>query len=823
MAQDLLDDEQSRAFDLLDELGAWGVQHIVPLPQLVVCGDQSCGKSSLMEAISGFTFPVDAEQCTRFPTQIVLRRSALESTSVSIVPGERASAAERQRLKAFVPSSTSVEALQDTVREAKQAMELGDGFTLSDNVLRLEISGPTRPHLTLVDLPGLISSTSDKESEVQIPMVENLVRQYMENPRAIVLAVISASNDQQNQRVLTLMKDYDKAGLRTIAVVTKPDLIQNRDKSRKTYLSFIQNERIRLQLGWHVVRNIDREDDDTTVYNRDAEESKFFSQEPWTSLSPDQMGVSTLKTRLSACLAQQFSKELPEVIKEVQSKLQCCNTELKRLGKARSSSSDQRNYLTDIAEQFRPLVDNALAARYNSGMLLQRPMQLRTRIGELQHSLSSSTRAYGSRFDVECTHSFDLGRGDVSLAKQKQFIQKYSEDVEFATPEKLTCQSHARDIAERMLGKSVGLHLPTLTDSSLLWDVFKDLSTPWRHIVDTHVSLTLQEVNNFVLEAFKQLASEHTYDVLLEHVLVPSLEDMGNRLEHKKNELMAPYEEFYSLSWNLDMVQQLILCQDARPELSTGNNDPLAEAEYVAAFRLVHQVYAYYKTVQSTMVDNIAALAIENCLLSDLKKLFTAAQVSAMDDQSLELLGGEAADAAASRKANEQMKSALSKALKRCRDYEMIFRRRAVAGDRSGRGDMLSNSSTVLPSRVRGDNHTGLNATPPRQSVHTRSRSADFARVSVNEAYERQAVPPLTPHRSPSPSLPRIITPADEDRANTSDKGMYGKSDSTGSPSRPKIDQGPHVVVEEELEFEELPDEEEEEEEEKEEEEEVDE
>ncbi|KAH8841775.1 Dynamin- protein 4C [Pyricularia oryzae] len=38
------------------------------LPQLVVVGDQSSGKSSVLESITGFAFPRAAELCTRYAT-----------------------------------------------------------------------------------------------------------------------------------------------------------------------------------------------------------------------------------------------------------------------------------------------------------------------------------------------------------------------------------------------------------------------------------------------------------------------------------------------------------------------------------------------------------------------------------------------------------------------------------------------------------------------------------------------------------------------------------------------------------------------------------
>jgi hypothetical protein len=49
-------------------LRARGVGDTIDLPQLVVCGDQSAGKSSVLEGLTGIPFPRDDGVCTKFPT-----------------------------------------------------------------------------------------------------------------------------------------------------------------------------------------------------------------------------------------------------------------------------------------------------------------------------------------------------------------------------------------------------------------------------------------------------------------------------------------------------------------------------------------------------------------------------------------------------------------------------------------------------------------------------------------------------------------------------------------------------------------------------------
>jgi uncharacterized protein YPO0396 len=72
--------------DDIDKLRSYGISHLVVLPQLVICGDQSSGKSSVLEAISKILFPIKDNLYTRFAIEVVLRRTLVEQVSVTITP-----------------------------------------------------------------------------------------------------------------------------------------------------------------------------------------------------------------------------------------------------------------------------------------------------------------------------------------------------------------------------------------------------------------------------------------------------------------------------------------------------------------------------------------------------------------------------------------------------------------------------------------------------------------------------------------------------------------------------------------------------------------
>jgi hypothetical protein len=75
----------------IDNLFTCGVGELVSLPQIVVVGDQSSGKSSVLEGLIKKPLPRDRGLCTQFATQIIFRRASREQVVISIIPDQQAS------------------------------------------------------------------------------------------------------------------------------------------------------------------------------------------------------------------------------------------------------------------------------------------------------------------------------------------------------------------------------------------------------------------------------------------------------------------------------------------------------------------------------------------------------------------------------------------------------------------------------------------------------------------------------------------------------------------------------------------------------------
>lgn len=365
--QKLQSAEQMELLDVVDSLRACGLSEIVALPQLIVSGDQSSGKSSVLEAISGIPFPKQDTLCTRFATEVILRRAAKVEINVSIVPGEDRALIDRDRLLRFRRELKTKDDFGDLFKSARDEMGLSSsGKSFSNDILRVEFCGPSQPQLTLVDLPGLIHSETKSQTAGDVQLVHNLVSRYLENPRSIILAVVSAKNDIGNQIILRNARNVDPQGLRTLGIITKPDLLAKGSKSEESFITLARNEDVKFSLGWHMVKNLDsaisqNQQEDT----RDQQETLFFQESGFNGLPAHTVGITSLRARLSKVLFSQIRRELPRLVEDIQIHITAARIARDKLGPSRSKPEQQREFLISLSQTFQTICRDAVKGDYD--------------------------------------------------------------------------------------------------------------------------------------------------------------------------------------------------------------------------------------------------------------------------------------------------------------------------------------------------------------------------------------------------------------------------------------------------------------------------
>lgn len=365
--------KSSERLNQIDRVRAKGVGDHISLPQLVVCGDQSAGKSSVLEGITGIPFPRADGMCTRFATEIILRHQPDKNRiTARLLPSVLRTEEERLRMDSFERQLDSFDELPAVIQEASALMGIRGTSANADpsspafaaDVLSLEFVGNTGLHLTVVDLPGLISVSENPED---MRIVEDLVDEYLKSSRTIILAVVQAGNDIDTQGIIQRARKFDKAGERTVGIITKPDLINKGTEARVASLAK-NMERTKLRLGFFLLKNPSpvQLQEGINWTERMKQETQFFNSSPWSeqNLDKSRVGIEQLRYYLQELLHSHIEREIPKVRKDAEALLLHTERQLAQIGPERSSVGQIRMFLTHISMDVYNLTKAALDGNY---------------------------------------------------------------------------------------------------------------------------------------------------------------------------------------------------------------------------------------------------------------------------------------------------------------------------------------------------------------------------------------------------------------------------------------------------------------------------
>lgn len=119
------------------------------LPAIVVVGEQSSGKSSLLESISGIGLPRGSGMCTKVPLELQLRKDENESITMEYT-NSHGETIDKENIP-FNSISHEIETATKSI--------VGERKTIKDSPIKLRICSPAMKDLTLIDLPGKTNST----------------------------------------------------------------------------------------------------------------------------------------------------------------------------------------------------------------------------------------------------------------------------------------------------------------------------------------------------------------------------------------------------------------------------------------------------------------------------------------------------------------------------------------------------------------------------------------------------------------------------------------------------------------------------------------
>ncbi|TKA61778.1 hypothetical protein B0A49_12799 [Cryomyces minteri] len=213
-----------------------------------------------------------------------------------VIPDAKRTADDQESIKAFKELITNFTELPSIVDKAMAVMGIDSAIPQSRafgrDVLSIEIEGPSRPQLTLVDLPGLIQNESKGVTNADVELVREITDRYISQPRTICLAVVSATNDYANQGILTKIRKVDPDGERTLGIITKPDRLPAGSGSESAFLNLARNNDIFFKLGWYVLKNRSFEEGISSFVERNVSEATYFERSNFKGLAKDCVGIS---------------------------------------------------------------------------------------------------------------------------------------------------------------------------------------------------------------------------------------------------------------------------------------------------------------------------------------------------------------------------------------------------------------------------------------------------------------------------------------------------------------------------------------------------
>ncbi|KAJ6433540.1 hypothetical protein OIU84_017266 [Salix udensis] len=270
----------------------------IQLPTIVVVGDQSSGKSSVLESLACINLPRGDGICTRVPLIMRLKHHP------SLVPE-----IYLQYNDKTVPTDEAH--IADAINLATDEIA-GSGKGISDSELTLVVKKNGVPDLTLVDLPGITRVPVHGQPENIYEQIAGIIMKYISPDESVILNVLSASVDFSTCESIMMSQKVDKKGERTIAVVTKVD------KSPEGLLEKVTRNDVNVGLGYVCVRN--RIGNESYQDARKEEAALFATHQLLSKIDKSTVGIQVLAQKLVQIQANIIAKCLPDIVRKIDEK-----------------------------------------------------------------------------------------------------------------------------------------------------------------------------------------------------------------------------------------------------------------------------------------------------------------------------------------------------------------------------------------------------------------------------------------------------------------------------------------------------------------------
>ncbi|XP_030439470.1 dynamin-related protein 4C-like [Syzygium oleosum] len=537
----------------------------IQLPTIVVVGDQSSGKSSVLESLAGINLPRGQGICTRVPLIMRLQDNPY---------------ADRPELYLEFNGKvvhTDEAHISEAINAATEEIA-GHGKGISNAPLTLVVKKVGVPDLTMVDLPGITRVPVHGQPENIYEQISEMIMEYIRPEESIILNVLSATVDFSTCESIRMSQMVDKTGKRTLAVVTKAD------KAPEGLHEKVTADDVNIGLGYVCVRN--RIGDESYEEAR-LEEAKLFDMHPQLSMIDKSIvGVPVLAQKLMQIQATIMAKCLPEIVRKINDKLNANVAELKRMPKNLSSVAEAMTAFMQIM---------GLAKESLRKVLLR---------GEFDE--------YPDEKNMHCT------------ARLVEMLNHYSDELQNCTENdpRINFMLEEMDVLEEAKGIGLPNFLPRTAFVTVLQQKVKRVSSKplsfvvrvWDYIEGVVIRVLMRHSENYPqLQSLTRRAACNLINKMKEKAMIRMMEIV--EMEKLTDYTCNPE---YMSEWNKLMCQQDMFMEaindESKPsnivlqgigEVDVGN---LRHRKQLIqqAFDLKMRMMAYWKIVLRRFVDSMA-------------------------------------------------------------------------------------------------------------------------------------------------------------------------------------------------------------------------
>ncbi|KAG9233017.1 P-loop containing nucleoside triphosphate hydrolase protein [Amylocarpus encephaloides] len=416
---EILGRDVQKLVEFRDKLGNIGLKDIAPfLPEVVLVGDQSSGKSSLMSAIAEIHLPRGSGTCTRVVTNIKTGFSAEWTCEVSLQEsyafdptrrtkcdfpgwveldgplgnkpftvvhdvGQLEEVLQWAQIALLNPTEEYTTFIPGTPGHQRQKDLRADGrykdlIAFSPNVIAVDINGPRLPSLSFYDLPGLIQTppTQEERDKILVVAFKKLTQKYISHPKALIICAISMSNDPGNSYTKRIIQEAkaSKAEDRCIGVLTMPDLVQNANSDYTGI--FHPDQKLRkfvLKHGYFVTKqpgpSAQPPSQHYHEHAREVEDGFFATNSYWEDTEgiwahfKPRCGTQAIQSYLSAQFARLILESIPNIEGKIHDEKRYVESELEKLPENPSEtvSGIVREILNEFRDGIRDLIEGKTA------------------------------------------------------------------------------------------------------------------------------------------------------------------------------------------------------------------------------------------------------------------------------------------------------------------------------------------------------------------------------------------------------------------------------------------------------------------------------